>query len=41
MDIQINWLVVALRLVDGFLYGTGFVAALLLWFGVFKKIGGA
>lgn len=38
MGIEINWIVVAIRLADGFLYGTGFVLALLIWFGIFKAI---
>lgn len=36
---DVNWCVVVLRLVDGFLYGTGFVIALLCWYVLFKKLG--
>lgn len=32
--LEINWLVVAIRVFDGWLYGTGFVLALLIWFGI-------
>jgi len=28
---EINWHVVLIRLLDGFLYGTGFILGLLFW----------
>jgi len=33
MDIamEINWIVVFIRIADGFLYATGFILGLLLW----------
>lgn len=31
--LEINWPIVALRVIDGWLYGTGFVLALLIWYG--------
>lgn len=34
----INWTVVALRIADGFLYGTGFVMALVIWLGFIKAL---
>lgn len=34
---EINWVVVGLRIADGFLYGTGFVLALAMWLWVIKK----
>lgn len=35
---EINWLVVALRVADGWLYGTGFVLALLIWYFVIELL---
>lgn len=32
MSFEINWFVVAIRLIEGFLNGTGFVLAVLLWY---------
>ena len=39
MSLEINWIVVGLRLADGFLYGTGFMLAVVLWYGVILKVG--
>jgi hypothetical protein len=33
---EINWLVVLIRLFDGVLYGTGFALAIMFWVWVFK-----
>ena len=40
MSWEINWLVVLIRLLDGFCHGTGFVVAVVLWYGVISKLGG-
>ena len=34
---EINWPIVALRIVDGFLYGTGFVMAMAFWLMLFDR----
>lgn len=36
--VEVQWLVVGLRMWDGFLYGTGFVLALVIWYGLITAL---
>jgi len=34
---SINWPIVAIRVLDGFCYGSGFIAAVMMWVWIFQK----